>query len=204
VRFSWDPRKSEANLAARGFDFEFAGVIFEGPTLEKADDRKDYGERRVLAIGLAHGLHLTVAYTDRHAPDREIERRIISARRSIAVSAKRMAKPSPRADAPKRGRADLARLRRMGEQEIERTSPPELTDLPEDFWADAEVVVAPLKQAISLRVDQDVLNWFREQGPRYQTRINAVLRAYVSQAKGVRRSGRIVRSKASHRRDGVR
>jgi uncharacterized DUF497 family protein len=82
VRFSWDPKKSEANLAARGFDFEFATLIFDGRTLEKADDRKDYGERRVMAIGMAQGLHLTVAYTDRLGPSGEIERRIISARRS--------------------------------------------------------------------------------------------------------------------------
>jgi uncharacterized protein (DUF4415 family) len=90
----------------------------------------------------------------------------------------------------------------MTEQEIKRTSPPELADLPDDFWSDAEVVVAPLKQAISLRVDRDVLDWFREQGPRYQTRINAVLRTYVSQAKGVRKSARAVRSKTSRRPDG--
>jgi uncharacterized DUF497 family protein len=31
VRFSWDAQKSEANLAARGFDFEFASLIFDGP-----------------------------------------------------------------------------------------------------------------------------------------------------------------------------
>ncbi len=120
------------------------------------------------------------------------------------MSAKRIAKPSRRADVPPRGRADLGRLRRMTEREIERTSPPELADLPDDFWSEAEVVVAPLKQAISLRVDQDVLDWFREQGPRYQTRMNAVLRTYVSQAKGVRRSGRALRSKASHQREGAR
>jgi uncharacterized protein (DUF4415 family) len=34
------------------------------------------------------------------------------------------------------------------------------------------------KSAISLRVDQDVLEWFKTQGPGYQTRINAVLRAF--------------------------
>jgi len=71
----------------------------------------------------------------------------------------------------------------MTEREIERTSPPELTDLPADFWNEADVVVPPPKQAISLRVDQDVLAWFREQGPRYQTKMNAVLRTYVSRAK---------------------
>ena len=81
MRFSWDPKKSEANLAARGFDFEFAALIFERVTLERTDDRRDYGERRVVAIGLAQGLHLTVAYTDR-SESGQIERRIISARRS--------------------------------------------------------------------------------------------------------------------------
>jgi uncharacterized DUF497 family protein len=35
VRFTWDPRKSETNLADRGFDFEFATLIFDGPTLER-------------------------------------------------------------------------------------------------------------------------------------------------------------------------
>lgn len=38
------------------------------------------------------------------------------------------------------------------------------------------------KAAISLRVDPDVLDWFKAQGPGYQTRINAVLRAYKDAA----------------------
>lgn len=37
---------------------------------------------------------------------------------------------------------------------------------------------APPKAPISLRVDQDVLEWFKDQGPGYQTKINAVLRAF--------------------------
>jgi uncharacterized protein (DUF4415 family) len=36
----------------------------------------------------------------------------------------------------------------------------------------------PPKASISLRVDQDVLEWFKAQGPGYQTRINTVLRAF--------------------------
>ena len=80
--FSWDSRKSEGNLVERGFDFEFATLISEHPTLEQLDGRRDYGERRILAVGIAEGIHLTVAYTDRHAPGQDIERRIISARRS--------------------------------------------------------------------------------------------------------------------------
>ena len=77
------------------------------------------------------------------------------------------------------GRADLARLRRMTDAEIERTSPPELKNLPKDFWDSADLVPAVVKAPISLRVDADVLTWFRLQGPRYQSRMNAVLRAYM-------------------------
>jgi len=40
----------------------------------------------------------------------------------------------------------------------------------------------PTKAAISLRLDADVLEWFKAQGPGYQTRINAVLRAYKDEA----------------------
>jgi uncharacterized protein (DUF4415 family) len=88
---------------------------------------------------------------------------------------------SPRNSRPARGRADLSRLRRVTERQIRATSPPELADLPGDFWADASVVEPAVKQPISLRVDADVLDWFKSQGPRYQSRINAVLRSYMVQ-----------------------
>jgi uncharacterized protein (DUF4415 family) len=81
---------------------------------------------------------------------------------------------------PTRGRADLGRLRRMTEAEIRRTAPPELANLPADFWDEGELVVPTAKQAISLRVDEDVLDWFKQTGPRYQTRMNAVLRSYMA------------------------
>jgi uncharacterized DUF497 family protein len=81
VEFEWDAAKSDANLEARGFDFAFATLIFEGPTLEREDTREDYGERRVIAVGLAQAIPVTVVYTDRPAGG-PVMRRIISARRS--------------------------------------------------------------------------------------------------------------------------
>lgn len=96
-------------------------------------------------------------------------------------------KPSRKNAGRTQGRADLPRLRRQTEKEIRRTSPPELRDLPEDFWNGAVLVVPVPKQAISLRVDEDVLAWYRAAGPRYQTRMNAVLRSYMER---VRRCGR--------------
>jgi uncharacterized protein (DUF4415 family) len=98
-----------------------------------------------------------------------------------------MEKRSKAPESPRRGRADLARLREVSEGEIARTSPEDLADLPTDFWDDAEIVTPQPKEAISLRVDQDVLEWFREGGPRYQSRINAVLRSYMTAAKRRRR-----------------
>lgn len=89
----------------------------------------------------------------------------------------------PRRNSRPVGRMDLARVRRMSEREIEATSPPELANLPANFWDDAILVPPVIKQAISLRLDPgpDVLEWFRSQGPRYQSRMNAVLRTYMTQ-----------------------
>lgn len=82
MRFTWDRHKSDANLRERGFDFAFASLVFDGRTVEQEDRRRDYGERRIVAIGPAQGIWLTVVYTDRSEGAGEIIRRIISARRS--------------------------------------------------------------------------------------------------------------------------
>jgi uncharacterized protein (DUF4415 family) len=95
---------------------------------------------------------------------------------------------------PSRGRAKLEKLRRVTDTEIARTSPPELAELPADFWDSATLVVPTPKRAISLRVDEDVLEWFRTSGPRYQTRMNAVLRSYVA---GMRRERRRSRARSA-------
>jgi len=95
------------------------------------------------------------------------------------MNAKRISKRPVEPEKAVRGRAHLAKLRRVTEREIRRTSPPELAGLPADFWTEAVVVDPVPKQPISLRVDRDVLAWFKDQGPRYQSRINAVLRSYV-------------------------
>lgn len=97
------------------------------------------------------------------------------------MSAKRTRRRPTRSSEAVRGRVDLARLRRVSEREIQATSPPELADLPDDFWDNATVVEPVAKQPISIRVDTDVLRWFKTQGPRYQSRINAVLRSYMTQ-----------------------
>jgi uncharacterized protein (DUF4415 family) len=95
------------------------------------------------------------------------------------VSAKPIAKSSRRSAVPSQGRAKLAKLRRITDAEITRSSPEELRELPQDFWDDAVPVQPAAKVPISLRVDSDVLEFFRESGPRYQSRMDAVLRSYM-------------------------
>jgi hypothetical protein len=78
MNYVWDRRKGRSNLTRHGIAFEDAIRIFDGPTLEKVDDRFEYREIRVYAIGIANGLEVTVIYTDVS----ESERRIISAWRA--------------------------------------------------------------------------------------------------------------------------
>jgi uncharacterized protein (DUF4415 family) len=50
-------------------------------------------------------------------------------------------------------------------------------------WMQARLVMPPGKEIVTLRLDRDVLDWFREQGKGYQIRINAVLRAFYQSRK---------------------
>jgi len=77
MTFEWDAAKSAANIAKHGIDFEDAIGIFDGPVLEKADARRDYGEDRFVAFGVVDDRELAVVYTGRGE-----RRRIISARRA--------------------------------------------------------------------------------------------------------------------------
>jgi uncharacterized DUF497 family protein len=74
-RYTWDDEKSARNMRLHRVAFEDAIRIFDGPTLERLDDRFDYPEERWYAIGLVEGRPVTVIYADID----EDTRRIISA-----------------------------------------------------------------------------------------------------------------------------
>ncbi|MFY8105460.1 MAG: BrnT family toxin [Elstera sp.] len=73
--FQWDEVKNERNIEKHFIDFDTAIDIFLNPILLKKDTRRDYGEDRFLALGIARGVVLYVVFADR--PDGVI--RIISA-----------------------------------------------------------------------------------------------------------------------------
>jgi len=88
------------------------------------------------------------------------------------------------APAHKKGRTDWDRLRTMSEAEIEsqRWGDP---NLPEIDWANADVqLVEPIvKKPVSIRLDSDVIDFFKDAGKGYQTRINQILRSYMEHQK---------------------
>jgi uncharacterized protein (DUF4415 family) len=77
-------------------------------------------------------------------------------------------------------RTDYARLDAMSDEDIARSVMDDPDAVPLDIdWTKARVVLPPGKENITLRVDRDVLAWFRNTGKGFHTRMNAVLRAYM-------------------------
>ena len=84
-------------------------------------------------------------------------------------------------------RSDWAKFDGMSEEQLEKS----IADDPDDVhaepdWTRAVKGLPPRKQHVNIRLDADVLSWFKRTGRGYQTRINNVLRAYVESRSRVR------------------
>jgi uncharacterized protein (DUF4415 family) len=117
--------------------------------------------------------------------------------RSPARSAARSAGSSPRAargetndgnitivsrNSLRKGKTDWARVDALTDEDIAKAVANDPDAVPIDVdWSDAVLVMPTKKTAISIRVDEDVLDFFRKEGDGYQSRINAVLRSYMQQ-----------------------
>ena len=75
----------------------------------------------------------------------------------------------------------LKALSKLKDSKVDYSDIPELSA---SFWKKAKLIMPASKQAISLRVDDDVLQWFKGQGRGYQSLMNAVLKSYVEAKKG--------------------
>ncbi len=76
IQFEWDENKRYSNIRKHGIDFIDAYKIFDYDTVIIEDDRFNYGEQRLIAIGLLKGTIIVVVYTEK-----ENSIRIISARK---------------------------------------------------------------------------------------------------------------------------
>jgi uncharacterized protein (DUF4415 family) len=84
----------------------------------------------------------------------------------------------------RKGKTDWAAVDALTDEAIAEAvrNDPDAVPLDVD-WSEAVLVIPPKKKAISIRVDEDVLDFFKQQGTGYQRRINAVLRSYMEQKK---------------------
>ncbi|MFT5367143.1 MAG: hypothetical protein ACI8V2_002101 [Candidatus Latescibacterota bacterium] len=55
----------------------------------------------------------------------------------------------------------------------------DIAELGPEFWENAKIIFPQSKKAVTIRIDSDVLDWFKKRGKGYQSRMNAVLRSYM-------------------------
>jgi uncharacterized protein (DUF4415 family) len=88
----------------------------------------------------------------------------------------------------RKGKTDLGRLKAMSEEQIDEGVRQDPESDPANFdWSQAILVMPRRKGAISIRLDEDVLTYFKSLGAGYQTRINAVLRHFMENARAKRK-----------------
>ena len=75
-----------------------------------------------------------------------------------------------------RSKPNRTRVDSLSDRGIDYSDIPELD---KDFFKSATLVLPEPKTTVTIRLDQRVLEWFKAKGPGYQTRINALLRAYM-------------------------
>ncbi|HET8995737.1 MAG TPA: BrnA antitoxin family protein [Acetobacteraceae bacterium] len=82
-----------------------------------------------------------------------------------------------RSDTRRYSLEEIEEQRAQGRSETRHDAPEHAVD--DAFWREARVVMPPGKTSVHLRLDADVLEWFKAQGPGHLTRMNAVLRAFM-------------------------
>jgi uncharacterized protein (DUF4415 family) len=157
--------------------------VFDDPYHVTTQDREVDGEPRLQTMGMigAHNI-LLVAHTE---DDQTGAIRIISARKQLALNEESMSKAIRKTEVKRqrvpgqpltpRQKRELAALAAMPDDQIDTSDIPEL---PANAWKDAirGRFYRPLKQAVSMRLDADMVAWLKKRGKGYQTRANNILR----------------------------
>ena len=74
MRIGYDPAKRQKTLEERGLDFEDAPMVFAGRHFTREDDRKDYGEERLITVGFLQDRMVVMVWTPRQGNTRHIIR----------------------------------------------------------------------------------------------------------------------------------
>lgn len=80
----------------------------------------------------------------------------------------------------KRSKTNIKKLKSLEDGKIDYSDIPKTDN---GFWEDAQIIYSPTKKPVSIRLDEDVVNWFKSFGKGYQTKINEVLKLYMQSVK---------------------
>jgi uncharacterized protein (DUF4415 family) len=178
VEFTWDERKNRVNKRKHRISFDTAISVFNDPFHVSRQDREVENEERWQTIGMVRGVRvLLVAHT---VEENDGLIRHEKRRRERDTSMRKATKNvrtgrSPGRALTRRQKKELAALAALPDNQIDTSDIPEL---PASAWKDAirGRFYRPVKQAVSMRLDADVIAWLRKAGSGYQTRANRILR----------------------------
>ena len=167
MRFTRDARKNAANVRKHGIKFVFLTAKESSESTEGLPMTKNVG----LRSQSPRTTKFTSPTSKKGRTSNDSSRLGLPRNGSVKSTGVRSA-----------GKTDWERLRKMTDEDIRKAiaddpdAPPELD---EEFWKKAIFVRVTKKLPMTVRLDADVLKWFRSHGKGYQTRINAVLRSYM-------------------------
>jgi uncharacterized protein (DUF4415 family) len=162
--YEWDERKRLANIAEHKVDFALA-IEISRAIMSKPKTSATTTKSRALSRSASSRGKITSSSAQNETKNAASSR--LGASASVGKE-----------DIRTYSLADLRAMRRRGEV-FETPADAPTYELPEWFWKRARVVVPASKASVHLRVDRDVLEWFKRQGKGHLTRMNAVLKSYV-------------------------
>ena|SRR5437762_3436140 len=182
--FEWDSNKEAENIRNHGVDFTAASLIWDSPVFERTDDvaiteKSDIWPSAKPKLGCWLW------------SSRGVEQHAVSFPRERQIPVKERSSMKKSGGETNRRQVDWSRFDAKTPEEIETdiSSDPDAAPIVDaDWFASATLVVPQPKQQISIRLDREVLEHFR-QYPRYQTRINAILRAAMEHEKKKNKAG---------------
>jgi uncharacterized protein (DUF4415 family) len=169
----WDEAKAASNRRKHGIDFDEAIEVFmaRASFVARTATKRSAGSRSVKRKAALSPSYLPGAAkpfgSSRHAQRERMKNERITTRKW---------------GERRKGKTDWAKVDALTDKQIEEAvrNDPDAVPLDVD-WSDAVLVIPPKKKAISIRVDEDVLDYFKKQGAGYQRRMNAVLRSFMQQ-----------------------
>ena len=178
--FEWDEAKQRTNILKHGIDFVDAITIFA-----VASSRPWMSGAITVSGGIGRSGGSVMRSSRSHTRGGANAGGLSAPEGQDEMTEERITRVSLKQARRMKSLTDWARVNAMTEEEIERNAAEDPDNPPwtEEEWARARIVFPQGKEPVTLRLDRDILAWFKLRGRGYQTRINAVLRAFVEAQK---------------------